>query len=157
VAARIEADIAAGRLTLEDVFSEDYRAIPGTDPVQHHHPIVPFLVEAARPCQEEARKLAGFFGMTMTDRKTFGAVQMPERSQPRRDDIAWNSEYSRHQQFFDYEDQREQCRTTQPFLIKAYRRPLASGGVMLLKQVIASVHIGGRHWGILQLAYQDQG
>jgi methyl-accepting chemotaxis protein len=51
----------------------------------------------------------------------------------------------------------KQYRTTQPFLIKAYRRPLATGGVMLLKQVIASIHVQGRHWGILQLAYQDQG
>jgi methyl-accepting chemotaxis protein len=82
---------------------------------------------------------------------------MPERSQPRRSDPAWNSEYSRNLQFFDYEDQRIQCKTTRPFLIKAYRRPVAGGGVMLLKQVIASVHIAGHHWGILQLAYQDQG
>jgi len=28
--------------------------------------------------------------------------------------------------------------------------------VILLKQVIASIHIRGRHWGILQIAYADQ-
>ncbi|WP_019833696.1 methyl-accepting chemotaxis protein [Sphingomonas sp. PR090111-T3T-6A] len=158
VARRIEAEIAAGRLTLADAMSEQYRPVPGSDPAQFEHPIVPALVAAIRPHQEEARKLTGFFGMTMTDRNTYGAVQMPERSQPRRpDDPAWNSEYSRNLQFFDYEDQRAQCKTVQPFLIKAYRRPVAGGGVMLLKQVIASVHIAGQHWGILQLAYQDQG
>ena len=158
VSRRIEADIAAGRLTLADALSEHYRPIPGSDPAQFDHPIVSSLVAAIRPHQEEARKLTGFFGMTMTDRNTYGAVQMPERSQPRRhDDPVWNSEYSRNLQFFDYEDQRVQCKTTQPFLIKAYRRPVAGKGVMLLKQVIASVHISGRHWGILQLAYQDQG
>ena len=58
---------------------------------------------------------------------------------------------------FDDPIQREQNRTTRPFLIKAYRRNVAGGGVLLLKQVIAAIHIGGRHWGILQLAYQDQG
>jgi len=158
VAAKVEADIAAGRITLDQVMSDHYRPIPGSDPAQFEHPVVPFIVTAARPHQEAARKLPGFFGMTMTDRNTYGAVQMPERSLPRRpNDPEWNSEYSRHLQMFDYEDQRAQCLTTQPFLIKAYRRPLASGGVMLLKQVIASIHIGGRHWGILQLAYQDQG
>ena len=46
---------------------------------------------------------------------------------------------------------------TDPFCLKAYRRPLAGGGVMLLKQVIASIRIGGQHWGVLQLAYEDQG
>jgi methyl-accepting chemotaxis protein len=29
--------------------------------------------------------------------------------------------------------------------------------VILLKQVIAAIHVRGRHWGILQMAYQDQG
>ena len=53
--------------------------------------------------------------------------------------------------------QQVQARTERPFLIKAYRRSVAGGGVVLLKQVIASIHIAGRHWGILQLAYQDQG
>ena len=58
---------------------------------------------------------------------------------------------------FDFPDTREQCRTTQPFCIKAYRRPTAEGAIILLKQVIASIHICGRHWGVLQMAYQDQG
>ena len=57
----------------------------------------------------------------------------------------------------EHSDTREQCRTTQPFCIKAYRRPTAEGAIILLKQVIASIHICGRHWGVLQMAYQDQG
>jgi len=157
LSAAIEADIAAGRIAPADVFSETYRPIPGSYPAKFEHPIVPFIVPPARPYQEEARKLTGFFGLSVTDRNAFGAVQMPERSLPERPDRVWNEEHSRHQQIFDNADTVIQCRTTQPFLIKAYRRPLASGGVMLLKQVIASIHIGGRHWGILQLAYQDQG
>jgi methyl-accepting chemotaxis protein len=58
---------------------------------------------------------------------------------------------------FDYPDQREHCATTQSFWLKAYRRSVAGGGVILLKQVIASIHVNGRHWGILQLAYEDRG
>jgi methyl-accepting chemotaxis protein len=84
-------------------------------------------------------------------------VQMPERSQPRRTDPVWNAEWSREGSMFDDDVQKVQSQTTQPFLIKAYRRQIAGGGVTLLKQVVASIHIAGRHWGILQLAYQDQG
>jgi methyl-accepting chemotaxis protein len=157
IAARIEHAIADGRVTLGDVLSESYRPIAGSYPQKYDHPIVPFIVSAARPHQEAARGLPGFFGLSVTDRNAFGAVAMPERSLPERLEKAWNDEYSRHQQIFEDQTTRRQCKTTQPFLIKAYRRPLASGGVMLLKQVIASIHIGGRHWGILQLAYQDQG
>ena len=157
VSAAIEADIAAGRIGEAEVFSETYRPIPGSYPAKFDHPIVPFIVPPARPHQEAARSLVGFFGLSVTDRNAFGAVQMPERSLPERADPTWNEEHSRHQQIFDNHDTVAQCKTTQPFLIKAYRRPIAGGGVMLLKQVIAAIHIGGRHWGILQLAYQDQG
>ncbi|SNS43570.1 methyl-accepting chemotaxis protein [Sphingomonas laterariae] len=153
----LEADIATGRITREAFFSEHYAPIAGSDPQQFEHPATAFMVAAARPYQEQARALPGFFGMSLTDRNTYGAVQMPERSLPRRDDAVWNAEHSRHQVFFDYEDQRVQCRITQPFWLKAYRRPVAGGGVMLLKQVIASIHVAGQHWGILQLAYADQG
>jgi len=156
IVAALEADIAAGRISADDLFSDHYDPIPDTDPTQYLHPATDRIVAAARPHQEQARALPGFFGMTLTDRNTFGAVQMPERSQPRRDDAEWNAEYSRHQVFFDYEDQRIQCRMTQPFWLKAYRRPVAGGGVRLLKQVIVSIHVAGRHWGILQLAYEDQ-
>ena len=96
--------------------------------------------------------------MTFTDRNAFGAVAMPERAhaqRPGQDD--WNAEHARQGMIFEFQDTREQCRTTQPFCIKAYRRQVAGGGVVLLKQVIASIHVGGRHWGILQFAYEDQG
>lgn len=157
IVASLEADIAAGRLTMDMLMSEDYRPIAGTDPQMYDHPAVPFLTAAGRPHQEAARGLKGFFGMTLTDRNAFGAVQMPERSQPRGPDPVWNAEHSRHQQIFEFEDTRLQCKLTEPFWLKAYRRPVAGGGVMLLKQVIASIHVQGRHWGILQVAYADQG
>jgi methyl-accepting chemotaxis protein len=157
VGARLSAHVAAGTITLGQVLSDHYRPIPNSFPPKFDHPIVSLVTAAARPHQEAARSHAGFFGMTMTDRNGFGAVAMPERSLPERADKAWNEEHSRHQQMFLDAEALKQYRTTQPFLIKAYRRPLATGGVMLLKQVIASIHVQGRHWGILQLAYQDQG
>ena len=105
-----------------------------------------------------ARDFAGLFGMTFTDRNAYGAIAMPERArQQRPHDDAWNAEHSRQGLIFDFPDTREQCKTTQPFAIRAYRRPTADGQIMLLKQVIASIHVHGRHWGILQMAYQDQG
>ena len=111
-----------------------------------------------RAQQEKARAFTGLFGMTFTDRNAFGAIAMPERAHPQRpgEDV-WNAEYSRQGLIFDFADTREQCRTMQPFCIKAYRRLTAAGDVILLKQVIASIHVKGRHWGILQMAYQDQG
>jgi len=82
-------------------------------------------------------------------------VSLAQKKRPAQDD--WNAEHARQGMIFEYQDTREQCRIAEPFCIKAYRRSVAGGGVVLLKQVIASIHVRGRHWGILQFAYEDQG
>ncbi len=158
VSATLEAAIAAGRLAEADLFGEHYARIPGTAPALYGHPAQAVLVAAARPHQEAARGHKGFFGMSFTDRNGYGAVAMPERAQPQRPgEVEWNTEWSRQGVIYEAFSTRQQCGITKPFCIKAYRRPLAGGGVLLLKQVIASIHVRGRHWGVLQFAYEDQG
>ncbi|MES2158024.1 MAG: methyl-accepting chemotaxis protein [Pseudomonadota bacterium] len=158
VSAAMTRAIEAGQVSEAALFSEDYAPIPGTHPTQFSHPVQAVMMPVARARQDMARAFGGLFGMTFTDRNAFGAVAMPERAQPQRhgDDV-WNAEHSRQGLIFDFPDTREQCRITQPFCIKAYRRLTAQGEVILLKQVIASIHVQGRHWGVLQMAYQDQG
>ena len=158
VSAYLEKALDEGLISEGQMFSDTYLPVPGSDPAIFTHPIQPFITAAARPFQEQARTHKGFFGMTFTDRNSFGAVAMPERSQPqRKGDPIWNAEYSRVGLIFDFPDTREQCKITQPFSLKAYRRKVAGGGVVLLKQVIASIHVRGRHWGVLQFAYANQG
>ena len=154
----LEAALAAGEISAADLFMEDYTQVPGTNPPLYSHPVQRVIVPAARPHQEAARGHKGFFGMTFTDRNGFGAVAMPERAHPQRPgDDEWNAEHSRQGLIFDFPDTREQCKITDPFCLKAYRRATANGDVLLLKQVIASIAVQGRHWGILQFAYEDQG
>jgi methyl-accepting chemotaxis protein len=154
----MEQAITRREISEAEIFSDHYAPIPGSDPILYTHPVQRLMIPVARIEQEKARSFKGLFGMTFTDRNAFGAVAMPERAQPQRPgNISWNLEYSRQGAIFDFPDTREQSRVTQPFFIKAYRRLTANGDVVLLKQVIASIHINGRHWGILQMAYQDQG
>jgi methyl-accepting chemotaxis protein len=154
----IEQAIDRGQVSEAAVFSDHPMPISGTNPPQYSHAVQDVMLPAARAQQDKARAFAGLFGMTFTDRNAFGAIAMPERAYPQRPgDDKWNAEYSRQGLIFDFPDTREQCRITQPFCIKAYRRLTAAGDVILLKQVIASIHVKGRHWGILQMAYQDQG
>ena len=158
VATAIERAIDTGAVSEAAIFSDYYAPVHGTNPPLFTHPVQAAMLPAARAAQEKARGFAGLFGMTFTDRNAFGAVAMPERAQPQRPgDINWNLEHSRQGVMFDFPDTREQAKITQPFCIKAYRRLTAEGEVILLKQVIASIHVTGRHWGILQMAYRDQG
>ncbi|MEA3388729.1 methyl-accepting chemotaxis protein [Sphingobium sp. CCH11-B1] len=158
VASAIETAIDAGVVSLEDVLRTHYEPIVGSNPPLFSHPVQAVMLPAARVRQEMAREYPGLFGMTFTDRNAFGAIAMPERAQPQRPgDIKWNLEYSRQGSIFEGEDTRVECTTVKPFRIKAYRRLTADGDVILLKQVIASIHVKGHHWGILQMAYRDQG
>jgi len=150
--------VADGRISIADLFRDTYEQIPGTNPPLYTHPVQPFIIPAARPHQERARSYKGFFGMSFTDRNGFGAVAMPERSHAQRPgDDAWNLEHARCGMMFEFTETQQQCKITDPFCLKAYRRQVADGSVLLLKQVIASIAVEGRHWGILQFAYEDQG
>ncbi|WP_010215028.1 methyl-accepting chemotaxis protein [Sphingomonas sp. PAMC 26621] len=152
------AAIASGEIDLATMLSDTYAPVQESDPPLFTHPAQALLTRLARPHQENARQLPGFFGMSFTDRNCFGAVAMPERSLPQqKGNRPWNAEYSRAGLIYTYPETRIQVRTATPFCLKAYRRPLTSGGVVLLKQVIASIWVAGRHWGILQLAYENQG
>lgn len=149
--------IDAGEIDLAALMSETYTPVEGSDPALFTHPAMAILTRLARPHQEGARALPRFFGMSCTDRNGFGAVAMPERSLPQRPgDPVWNAEHSRAGMFFTFGDALQEARITAPFRLKAYRRPLATGGVILLKQVVASIHVEGQCWGVLQLAYRSR-
>jgi methyl-accepting chemotaxis protein len=154
----LAAAVDRGEITKAAILSEHYEPLPGSEPPLFTHPAMALLTRLARPHQEMARQLPGFFGMSFTDRNCFGAVAMPERSHPQRPgQPTWNSEHARAGMFFHYPETAIQVRTETPFCLKAYRRPVVGGGVVLLKQVIASIFVAGAHWGVLQLAYENQG
>ncbi|MET4664219.1 methyl-accepting chemotaxis protein [Sphingomonas sp. PvP056] len=153
----LEKAVASHEIALDAIMSDDYRPVPASDPPIFTHAAQALFTRLARPHQERARQLPGFFGMSFTDRNCFGAVAMPERSLPQRpNDRVWNEEHSRAGLIYTYPETQIQVRIEAPFCLKAYRRPVANGGVVLLKQVIASIWVEGRHWGVLQLAYESQ-
>ena len=157
VMARVEAAIADGSITTDIFFSDQYTPVPFTNPQCHTHPAMPLLLEAMTPWFDPARRLPGFFGMSLSDRNCFTPVIMPERAQPQSADPQWNEEWCRQGRIFDHPFHKPDCISTMRFRVQAYRRPIVDGGVMLLKQILCAIHVGGRHWGVLQLAYQDPG
>lgn len=156
VTATVDAAIARGDVTVAQLMSDHYAPIVGSDPPQFTHPSQAVVISAFRPHQERARSLPGFFGMTLMDRNQFGAVPMPERALPQRPgQPEWNAEYSRQGLMHGHPGQASETRADLPFHVKAYRRPLAAGGVLLLKQVVAPVRFGNALWGIVTLAYEN--
>jgi len=156
IASAADAAIAAGEITADQLFTDRYDPVVGTDPPLFRHPGQPLLQRAAVVWQERARHLPGLFDLNCLDRNAFSAVALPERSQTQRPGaFDWNSEHCRAGQLFNVPHMRALALTAQPFAVRTNRRTLASGATLLLKQVVAPLMISGRHWGIVELTYED--
>jgi len=156
IATLLEQALARGELQLAELFDENYRPQPGTDPQQF---MTAFSAAAERlfsPVQERM--------LTLSDKVVFciavdrnGYVPMHNRkvSQAQRPgDPLWNAANSRWRRIFNDRTGLASARNTKPFLLQTYRRDLGGGQFMVLKECAAPIQVAGRHWGGLRLAYK---
>ncbi|MCA1951998.1 MAG: methyl-accepting chemotaxis protein [Hyphomicrobiales bacterium] len=154
IARAIEAEIAAGRLDEAQVFDEDYRPVPETDPVQlttrylqRFEAIIPPIIARTLPLDP---KMAFCVAV---DRNGYIPVHVPKVSQPqRKGDRAWNHANCRNRRIFDDRAGLLAARLTTPFLIQSYYRDLG-GTRVAMKEIDAPITIRGRHWGGVRMAY----
>lgn len=152
----MEAAIAAGEVDEEVLFSGNYAPVAETDPPLFTHPSEAIVIRAARPWQEKAVTLPGFYDLSFMDRNAFCAAAMPERSRKQRaGEIEWNRENCRQGRLFNLPHIRQMATLEQPFAVRASRHPMPEGSALLLKQVATPIKVAGRHWGIIVLSYQD--
>ena len=155
MAAVMEAEIAAGRLTLEALFDTAYRPIPGTDPQQYLTQAVPALERLLPPLIEpplEADPRMLF--CIPTDRNGFLPVHNARVSQPQRpDDPVWNNANGRNRRIFDDRTGITASRSTRPFTVQSYQREVGHQSI-LVREVDAPVRVLGRHWGACRTAYR---
>jgi methyl-accepting chemotaxis protein len=156
VTAAIEAELDAGRLTLDAVFDTDYRVIAGSDPVQfttqslaRFDAILPPILEAALASDA---KLA--FALAI-DRNGYIPVHNKAFSQPQRPgDRAWNIANCRNRRIFDDRAGLLAGRVMGQSLIQTYNRDMGNGVTVQMKEVDAPILIRARHWGGVRMAYK---
>lgn len=155
VAQALEAAVAAGEVTLADLFDTRYRVIPGTDPVQVETRALAMLERRLPPILEaivkEDRKLA--FSVAV-DVNGYLPVHNAAYSKPQRPgDRAWNLANCRNRRIFDDRAGLLAARNLDPHLIQVYARDLGDR-VVMMREVDAPIHVRGRHWGGFRTAYQ---
>ncbi|WP_225889925.1 methyl-accepting chemotaxis protein [Indioceanicola profundi] len=152
----LEAAIAQGRLSLDDLMDENYRPVPGSNPQQ----VVTRFSDAADTLLVEV--LDGVLSIsdrvvfcTVIDRNGYFPTHNTRYSQPQRpDDPVWNAAHSRNRRMFNDRVGLAAGRSTQPFLLQAYRRDMGGGRFEMMKDVSAPILVQGRHWGGLRVAYR---
>lgn len=156
ISAAFSAALAQGRITTNDLFSQSYTPIPGTDPQQMTAPFTALCDRILPAIQEPLLGLSPRIvfcaavdvnGYLPTHNRIFS--HPPRAGQPE-----WNAANCRNRRLFADRVGLGAGRNTHPFLLQAYRRDMGGGQFALMKDVSAPIMVGGRHWGGLRLAYR---
>jgi len=148
--------VSSGAITLEDLFDENYLAIPNTDPVQHRTRFLDWT-ERALPAFQEAflgkdQRMA--FSVAV-DRNGYLPVHNKIYSQPQRPgDAAWNTANSRNRRIFNDPAGLAAGRNTRPYLIQSYARDMGNGLTVMMCEIDVPIWVQGRHWGSFRTAYK---
>jgi methyl-accepting chemotaxis protein len=155
ISAAFEKSLADGRITLNDLFDDQYRPIANTHPPQHlaRHAA---LTDQVLPSIQEP--MLGFSDKVVfciaADRNGYIATHNRKYCHPQRGDLAWDTANSRYRRIFNDRTGLASARNQRPFLLQTYRRDMGGGQYVLLKEASAPIMVAGRHWGGLRFAYK---
>lgn len=152
--ALLQEAVARNEISMTALFSDDYRPIAGTNPVQMMAPFTALTDRLFPQVQEAALAQDGRIifcaavdrnGYLPTHNKKFSAVQSA--------DPVWNAANCRNRRIFNDRVGLGAGRSEKPFLMQIYRRDMGGGTFALMKDVSAPIFVNGAHWGGLRLAY----
>ncbi|WGW02646.1 methyl-accepting chemotaxis protein [Tropicibacter oceani] len=150
-----EKAVATGQIGMNQLFSSDYRPVPGSDPEQVLTPFTA-LTDAVLPdIQEPVLALdPRIVFCAAVDRNGYLPTHNTKFGQPQGDDPVWNAAHCRNRRIFDDRVGLKAGRSEQPFLLQVYRRDMGGGTFVMMKDLSAPIFVQGRHWGGLRLAYK---
>ncbi len=156
IAQMFEAALTSHEITEQALFDVAYVPISGSNPPQFTTALLPKLEAWMTPLQERLKSSdpAIIFSCAV-DRNGYLPVHNVEYSKPQRpDEVVWNTANCRNRRIFDDRAGLTCARSTQPYLIHAYRRDMGGGKIVVLKEYVAPITVRGRHWGGFRCAYQ---
>jgi len=156
IASLFETAINDGKISLQDLFDEQYRPIPNTNPQQMMARFTDFTDQALPPIQEDILEANPRIAFCATfDRNAYLPTHNKKYSHPQRpNDPVWNAANARNRRVFDDPTGLGAARNTDPFVLKTYKRDMGGGEFQLMKDVAAPIYVKGRHWGCFRMGYK---
>jgi methyl-accepting chemotaxis protein len=150
-----EQAVTSGRISASDLFDDDYKPVPGSNPQQVTTRFSTFTDAVLPDIQEPA---LGFDPKVAfcaaVDRNGYLPTHNRKFSQPQGSDPVWNNANCRNRRIFNDRTGLNAGRNTKPFLIQTYRRDMGGGQFVMMKDVSAPIIVQGRHWGGLRMGYR---
>jgi len=155
VSKTFEEAVQKNEISLEDLFDENYRVIPGSDPEQKSTRFCDFTDRIMPQFQEAALSFNDrVVFCAAVDRNGYLPTHNKKFSHPQGSDPVWNNANCRNRRIFDDKTGISAARNQKPFLAQTYRRDMGGGKTILMIDVSSPIMVGGRHWGALRLAYK---
>ena len=159
VAAQITALISSAldrdELSIGDIFDENYRLIPGSNPQQYLTRYTGFAERVWAPVQEAALSFdPRIVFCNCADRNGYVAAHNKRYSKPQGSDPAWNAANSRNRRKNSDRSFQACLKTPRPYLLLSYRRDMGGGEFAMMKYCGVKMMISGRLWGIFALGFR---
>jgi len=146
--------INCDRISMQDLFSDNYQPIAGSNPEQLMTPFVDLTDDVLPPIQERMLELdSKVVFCAAVDRNGFLPTHNLKFSKPQGNDPDWNNANSRNRRIFADRTGLAAGQNRKKFLLQSYRREMGGGKFVMMKDLSAPITVNGKHWGGLRLAF----
>ncbi|HEX6707063.1 MAG TPA: methyl-accepting chemotaxis protein [Albitalea sp.] len=150
----LEDSLRTSTISMADLFDEQYRAMPGTQPQQHTTRFVELADRLFPQVQERMLAMSPKVVFCIAvDRNGYVATHNKKYCHPQRGDVVWDTANSRYRRIFNDRTGLASARNQRPFLLQTYRRDMGGGNFVVMKEAAAPITVNGKHWGGLRLAF----
>jgi methyl-accepting chemotaxis protein len=154
ISRQFEGAIDERATTIEDLFDENYRPIPGTDPQQFDSRMVVTADRVLPPILEGALEFnPKVVFCVLVDRNGYLPTHNAKFSKPQGADPVWNNANCRNRRMFNDRVGLAAGQNTKPFLVQTYPRDMGGGRTVMMLDISSPINVKGRHWGGLRIAY----
>jgi len=151
----LEDSLRTGTITLADLFDDQYKPIPHTNPQQHTTRFIELADRLFPQVQERMLALSQKVVFCIAaDRNGYIATHNKKYCHPQRGDLVWDTANSRYRRVFNDRTGLASARNQRPFLLQTYRRDMGGGNFVVMKEAAAPIAVNGRHWGGVRLAFR---
>lgn len=154
ISGQLDRAIDDGAATIEDLFDENNRPIPGTNPQQFDNRMLLTADRLLPPILEAALEFNPKVVFCVAiDRNGYLPTHNAKFSKPQGTDPVWNNANCRNRRMFNDRVGLGAGQNTKPFLVQTYRRDMGGGKTVVMLDVSSPIKVKGRHWGGLRIAY----
>jgi hypothetical protein len=142
--------ISRGKLTVKELFDDNYIPIPGTDPQKYHTSYDRYLDETITAVQEaHLAQNSQIYYAVLSDRNGYVPTHNTRYSQPLTGDREKDRLNNRTKRIYDDPTALAAARNKKDFLVQIYHRDTGEK----MWDISAPVYVDGKHWGAFRIGY----